>query len=155
MSNPTRAEMVAAIRALADFVETRTDVPVPNSVRAQASMITYSPDHELTVRAAADALGVPASIDDRSAYATFEVFPYPATAGYAVHGFLRDPDPKHATTVVQGERDTVLPNNPIGWEWSCTCGEKQLYDLSGPRWGYPLPEKDARKFAAEHERGAR
>ena len=38
----TRAEIVAGLRALADFIEARTDLPVPNHIRAQHSVIdTY------------------------------------------------------------------------------------------------------------------
>ena len=37
-----RAEMVRSIRALADFIEQRTDLPVPHSVEAQYSVLTRS-----------------------------------------------------------------------------------------------------------------
>lgn len=88
MSAPDRAAMVAAIRALADFVETRTDLPVPTSVYAQHSLTRLDPANEDVVRDAAAKLGVEPNITADSAAARFELSHYPVRVDYVVHGFV-------------------------------------------------------------------
>jgi hypothetical protein len=61
-----RAAVVAGIRALADFIEQHTDLPVPQGVNAQYSVLGESPYVEI-VRDAARVLGVEPLIDDDSA----------------------------------------------------------------------------------------
>jgi hypothetical protein len=87
MTAPDRAAMVAAIRALADFVEQRTDLPVPTSVRAQHSLITVDPQNIDRVREVADLLGVEANVYDITAMAEHTIAPFPTSVVYAVHGF--------------------------------------------------------------------
>jgi hypothetical protein len=69
-----RAEVVAGIRALADLIETNLDLPVPNSVRAQYSILGDLTDEGRDlIRAVAQALGVEPRIDETSATAGVEL----------------------------------------------------------------------------------
>lgn len=87
---PDRAVMVAAIRALADFIEQRTDLPVPTSVRAQHSLLNIDPGHADTIRALGELVGTAGEITDDGAYLHHETSPWPASVTYAVHGRLRE-----------------------------------------------------------------
>jgi hypothetical protein len=90
MTAPDRAAMVAAIRALADFVETRTDLPVPTSVNAQHSLLGANPAHADAVREAAAALDVEPDIAETYASVRVQLSAYPESVSYSVYGFLRD-----------------------------------------------------------------
>jgi hypothetical protein len=83
-----RASLVANIHALADFIETRTDLPVPNSVSAQHSVLTrHVPafeDRVAIVQAAADALGAEV-IGTDSLYTKHTIGDYPTSVAYVVH----------------------------------------------------------------------
>jgi len=89
-----RAAVVAGIRALADFIEQRTDLPVPDAIGAQFSQLDVDKT-EKTVRAAAAALGVEVSVHaDGTGMSARHVLgdeydaPYYARIDYVVHGFL-------------------------------------------------------------------
>jgi hypothetical protein len=91
-----RAEVVASIRALADLIETNTDLPVPQSVDAQYSIFGDLTDEGRDlVYATARALGVEARIDDDIATAHLEVaHEYSRADGpfivrYVIHGSRR------------------------------------------------------------------
>lgn len=85
-----RAAMVAAIRALADFVETRTDLPVPTSIHAQHSLPGIDPAHADFVREVAAQLGIEAKVSEAGAQVWYDLAKYPFSVRYAVHGFLRE-----------------------------------------------------------------
>lgn len=87
-----RAALVAAIRALADFVETRTDLPVPNSVHAQHSLKGADPAHEDTVRDVAAKLGGEAQVDDAKARFWHYLTEHPMSVRYVVYGVLAEDD---------------------------------------------------------------
>jgi hypothetical protein len=87
MTAPDRAAMVAAIHALADFVETRTDLPVPTSVHAQHSLPGHDPTNADAVREAAAALDVEPDIAETYASVRVEISAYPTMVVYTVHGF--------------------------------------------------------------------
>jgi hypothetical protein len=92
MTAPDRAAMVATIRALADFVETRTDLPVPTSVHAQHSLPGHDPTNADAVREAAAALDVEPDIGETAAYARVQLSAYPVSVSYMVHGFTSQPE---------------------------------------------------------------
>jgi hypothetical protein len=79
--------MVAAIRALADFIEERTDLPVPNSVHAQYSLIGADPANEDVVRDVAAKLDAKPVITADCARVGIEIARFPASVDYVVHGF--------------------------------------------------------------------
>ena len=86
--SPDRAAVVAAIRALADFVEARTDLTPPDRVLAQVSLPVPTPDNEVAVAVAAKALGVPARRIDDHVWCDYTVSATPLVR-YAVTGVLR------------------------------------------------------------------
>lgn len=91
-NQPDRAKTVAAIRALADFVESRTDLPVPTSVRAQHTLRRPpGPQNEVIVRNVATMLDVAPVIYEDSAFATVEISRYPVEVDYTVYGRLSEP----------------------------------------------------------------
>lgn len=95
-----RAAVVAGIRALADFVESRTDLPVPHSVAAQHSFPGRLDQGGVShARELAARLGVEPDISDTSIHARTEI----ASGGYltnlpyfrvtfTLHGFLAGED---------------------------------------------------------------
>lgn len=87
-----RAAVVAQVRALADWIEQRTDLPVPTSISAQHSLPSLDPTNEDVVRAAAEALGVEPDIYETAALARYAISTYPLRLDYVVHGFLPTSD---------------------------------------------------------------
>lgn len=68
-----RAQLIAAIREMADWLEANPDLPAPHSVHAQHSIYTRTlPESERLsiVESAADAMSVPAEYTDRTATAS-------------------------------------------------------------------------------------
>lgn len=102
-----RARVVAGIRALADLVEARTDLPVPQSVTAQYSILDSLDDAgRRFVLEAAAALGEePDDNDDTRVSVRHEVARSQADqplfyVTFTVHGVVRDE---------QGRRVTAAP----------------------------------------------
>jgi len=89
---PDRVSAVAAIRALADFLEANPELPVPISVSAQHSIIGDNvTDEQLVamVREAADHLAETPQIDDEDAAVTHVLNQWDPYVSYTVHGFRR------------------------------------------------------------------
>jgi hypothetical protein len=91
-----RAAVVVGIRALADFIENRTDLPVPTSVDCQHSNLEVDKTEEL-VHATAPALDVEPNIyaDRSNGMSVTHLIgdkygrgPYEVGIRYTVHGFL-------------------------------------------------------------------
>jgi hypothetical protein len=93
-----RAAVVAGIRALADLIERNLDVPVPNSVRAQHSILSgTAQDKTDLVSQTAAVLAVDADIDGNGATGRLNVaqggHPTPLSwfsVEYVIHGNLHD-----------------------------------------------------------------
>jgi hypothetical protein len=83
-----RAAIVAGIRALADFVEARTDLPAPGSVHAQYSLPGVDPAHADFIRGVAARLGVEPAEDGSNVW--YYLAEYPTSVRYVVHGLLRE-----------------------------------------------------------------
>jgi hypothetical protein len=81
-----RSALVANIRALADFIESRTDLPVPDSVDAQHSIQRNDvPDYAKRldmVRQSAEVL--PGSAISATGTLTFNLGEYPARVQYVI-----------------------------------------------------------------------
>lgn len=67
MTSPERrAEVIAGIRALADFIEANTELPTPNSVGAQYSILAdLTPEMSAEVRRLAEAFGLQVENDTK------------------------------------------------------------------------------------------
>lgn len=86
-----RAAVVASIRALADFVEQRTDLPVPDGVYAQHSILGGTDeDKTAIVMESAAVMGVQPQTPSAAIYActVVAVSSYLDRAEYTVHGRL-------------------------------------------------------------------
>jgi hypothetical protein len=91
-----RARYVAALRALADFVESRTDLPVPNDTPTAQVSWSRSDGPEVRVPEVALLLGVEVERDDRER-STVLTATYEDPAGFAFVAYGRKPtDPPPA-----------------------------------------------------------
>lgn len=89
-----RATVVAGIRALANLIQNNTNLPVPQHVAAQYSVLGHTTADRIDItRAAAAELGVEADIDDETSVATLTIAAggYPTNlpmfvVTYTVHG---------------------------------------------------------------------
>jgi hypothetical protein len=91
-----RARYVAALRALADFVESRTDLPVPNDTPTAQVSWFRSDDPEAKVPEVALLLGVEVERDDRER-STVLTATYEDPAGFSFVAYGRKPtDPPPA-----------------------------------------------------------
>lgn len=95
-----RAAVVAGIRALADLIESRTDLPVPNHVGGQYTVLPLrGPDTERIVREVAANLGVDTEVGETFTSATLAIakggwqtgLPW-FSVDYVVHGGLPTTD---------------------------------------------------------------
>lgn len=92
-----RASVVAGIRALADFIETRTDLPVPDGATAQYSELDRS-KVEQVVRQVAAALGIEPHLHSTNNGISIDHtiaehgFPDYFQVKYTVYGFLPTAD---------------------------------------------------------------
>lgn len=119
-----RAAVVAGIRALADFVEQHTDLPVPQISGAQYSYLdTPYEDVKRGVRRAAESLGVEPVIEADHASVRVNVasggYPSPLpmfSVIYTIHGspddLPADPDQGRTTAVAEAKPDTLV--QPLG-----------------------------------------
>jgi hypothetical protein len=88
MRDLDRVKMIQAIRDLAQYIEDHPELPCPNSVRAQHSLIVATPDNEGIVRDVAAMLGDTGklTVNDTQAYVLAELSAYPESVDYTVHG---------------------------------------------------------------------
>jgi hypothetical protein len=100
-----RAALVKGIRALADLIEARTDLPVPQSCGAQYSMWDTHGDFErrcAEIRRVADALEGRGEISDHGRTVRFEVSGYPARVAYVANAAPdRRPTPAEVAEAVE------------------------------------------------------
>jgi hypothetical protein len=97
-----RADVVAGIRALADFLESNPDLPVPNSIHAQHSIYGDLDDagRDL-IRSVGEKLELTEGELGATSYMRFD--PNSASARYQLtHGYDADLGSYHVTYVVHG-----------------------------------------------------
>lgn len=88
---PDRAECVAAIRDLAQWIEDHPEVPAPQMVDAQYSLLSASPDNADVVRELAEQLGVEPRIGAGATSLKVRlVSGFPLDVKYIVHGRLTE-----------------------------------------------------------------
>jgi len=82
-----RDQLVLGLRSLANFIESRTDLPVPNSVRAQHSILIHDvPEYADRIALVTEfAKLLPEARLDYADALRFDLSPYPAEVTYVIH----------------------------------------------------------------------